>query len=162
MKLEFQLSKASVQKTKEAILQYQKTYRKTMEDIMKQVAKDSEKYARKKLIEYGAFYSGHTYNSIYILISSYNRFKLHFGGASSYIEYGTGIVGKQNPHPKASELGITYDVNSHGYDGWYYYDDVSHKIKKTLGMPSRPFINDTRKYMKNRFNYLVKKHLGGK
>lgn len=41
---------------------------------------------------------------------------------SAYVEYGTGIRGKNNPHPDVDIIGYAYDVNSHGEIGWIYYD----------------------------------------
>ncbi len=37
-------------------------------------------------------------------------------------EFGTGIVGSQNPHiaEELAKEGYTYDVNSHGEAGWWY------------------------------------------
>lgn len=37
----------------------------------------------------------------------------------TYREYGTGIVGSENPHPDISS-GWIYDVNEHGEKGWIY------------------------------------------
>ena len=37
-----------------------------------------------------------------------------------YVEFGTGITGKSNPHPESSEWGWKYDVNEHGEKGWTY------------------------------------------
>lgn len=39
---------------------------------------------------------------------------------SEFAEFGTGIVGSNNPHPEASSQGWTYDVNNHGEKGWVY------------------------------------------
>lgn len=40
----------------------------------------------------------------------------------TYKEYGTGIVGSQNPHvaEALSSMGWKYDVNQHGEKGWFY------------------------------------------
>ena len=40
----------------------------------------------------------------------------------TYHEYGTGIVGSQNPHvaEALSSIGWKYDVNQHGEKGWFY------------------------------------------
>lgn len=39
---------------------------------------------------------------------------------AKYVEFGTGIVGKSNPNPKAGEFGWSYDTNDHGEKGWVY------------------------------------------
>lgn len=36
----------------------------------------------------------------------------------AYVEFGTGIIGKQNKHKKAKKSKYEYDVNKHGKKGW--------------------------------------------
>lgn len=43
----------------------------------------------------------------------------------TYIEFGTGIVGEQNQHELASELGYQYDLNKHGEQGWSFVQENS-------------------------------------
>ena len=76
-----------------------------------------------------------------------------------YVEFGTGVVGKDNPHPnyKGYTLGYNYDRNGRGELGWWYptdesdpnpYKSVSANGKLyawTKGMPSRPFMYNTAK-----------------
>ncbi len=40
----------------------------------------------------------------------------------TYHEYGTGIVGSQNPHvtEALASIGWKYDINQHGEKGWFY------------------------------------------
>lgn len=49
----------------------------------------------------------------------------------TYIEFGTGIVGKGNPHELADENDYQYDVNAHGETGWTftYYTDNKLDVK---------------------------------
>ena len=58
-----------------------------------------------------------------------------------YVEFGTGVVGSQSPHPNPN--GYRYDVNAHGDKGWVYYDDDSGKFRWTKGFKSRPFMYNT-------------------
>lgn len=51
----------------------------------------------------------------------------------TYREYGTGIVGSENPHPDAMS-GWIYDVNEHGEKGWIY--PTSDGYKWTKGIPA--------------------------
>lgn len=76
-------------------------------------------------------------------------------GYAVYVEFGTGVVGKRNPHPDTAILGWIYDVNSHGELGWWYPTDDSdvnptkRRAKSgklyawTKGLPSRPFMYET-------------------
>lgn len=60
-----------------------------------------------------------------------------------FVEFGTGVVGSRNSHPKAGELGYRYDVNEHGDEGWWYYNDRDQKWHWTKGFKSRPFMYNT-------------------
>lgn len=62
-------------------------------------------------------------------------------GHAVYVEFGTGVVGALDPHPQASPS--RYDVNGHGWDGWFYYNDRKQKIQWTAGVGSRPFLWET-------------------
>ena len=50
-----------------------------------------------------------------------------------FVEFGTGMVGAGHSHPNASEHGWAYDTNSHGNEGWYYYDPDRGKVRFTKG-----------------------------
>lgn len=39
---------------------------------------------------------------------------------AKFVEFGTGVTGSENSHPKSSEFGWSYDVNEHGEKGWFY------------------------------------------
>lgn len=67
-----------------------------------------------------------------------------------YVEYGTGVVGSENPHPHPWE----YDVNGHGDKGWFYptTEEDPNPRKHTYngqlygwtkGQASRPFMYRT-------------------
>lgn len=71
-----------------------------------------------------------------------------------YWEYGTGMIGEQNPHPNP-DIWI-YDIHKHGQGGWVYTAEQgqltqwSKKIKDkdlyhTKGMPAQPFMYSTYK-----------------
>lgn len=62
-------------------------------------------------------------------------------GFAAYVEYGTGIVGKNSPSPNASIKGIVYDRNNHGEKGWKYFKNG--KFRWTRGQTSKPFMYET-------------------
>lgn len=66
---------------------------------------------------------------------------------SAFCEFGTGVVGKGAQHPEPAP-GWIYDSNEHGEDGWWYYDDQGRKWW-TKGMPSRPYMYDTARMLRN-------------
>lgn len=59
------------------------------------------------------------------------------GDYAMFVEYGTGIIGRDESHPKPD--GWAYDVNEHGEAGWIYPKDDG-TFGWTRGMPSRPFM----------------------
>lgn len=75
-----------------------------------------------------------------------------------YVEYGTGVVGGDNPHPEMDgrwapppisyttasgeeRVYTQYDTYGHGLAGWTY--EKGEHLYHTIGMPSRPFMYDT-------------------
>lgn len=75
---------------------------------------------------------------------------------AAFVEYGTGIIGADNPHPEPQEW--EYDTNGHGMAGWFYpvsdnpqskawHPDgrkaAGVKLAWTRGMPARPFMYNT-------------------
>lgn len=65
-----------------------------------------------------------------------------------FVEYGTGVVGANNPHPEPAP-GWAYDVNAHGEKGWTYFDEKQNRYRWTKGEPAHAFVFRTREYMKN-------------
>lgn len=58
---------------------------------------------------------------------------------AALVEYGTGIVGSgTHPQPK---MGYQYDVNEHGDEGWYFYDQEGN-LHWTKGMEAHRFLYD--------------------
>ncbi len=86
------------------------------------------------------------------------------GGYCKYIEFGTGVrgLGSQHPSPEylaimqwAYNSGATIFTTKDGREGWYYpADDGSWRF--TEGMPSRPFMFETAKYLKSEAARLAK------
>lgn len=62
-----------------------------------------------------------------------------------FVEYGTGIVGKNSPHPGAKDW--RYDINNHGVKGWWYFDDRLNKIRWTRGRAASAFVYKTMKFL---------------
>lgn len=86
----------------------------------------------------------------------------------AFVEFGTGIVGKGNPHPKRRDW--IYDVNGHGDNGWWYPTDNPYPNQPTkyyngklyawtAGMASRPFMYKTWLWGSQHATQIVKKHV---
>lgn len=63
-----------------------------------------------------------------------------------YVEYGTGIIGRDEPHPEA-EGKWDYDVKQHDILGWIYRSDKDGKFHWTQGYVSRPFMYNTLRWL---------------
>ncbi len=65
-------------------------------------------------------------------------------------EMGTGITGKNNPHPNPSKdfTNWKYDVNEHGEKGWRYPKEDG-TFGWTKGLPSRHMFYDTYNQLKD-------------
>lgn len=66
-------------------------------------------------------------------------------------EMGTGVVGKNNPHPKPNDTFASwqYDINEHGEKGWYYPKDDG-TYGWTKGLPSRHMFYDAFNQIKDK------------
>ena len=91
-----------------------------------------------------------------------------------YVEFGTGIVGSNDPHPNTSFMDESweYDINHHGEKGWWYPTTSRDKNKNkkvgangqlyafTKGQRSRPFMYNTWLYSRRIAVKIFNKHLG--
>ena len=79
-----------------------------------------------------------------------------------YVEYGTGVIGDMSGHPERDRLGIQYDLNGHGWDGWTYKGRDG-KFHHTYGMESRPFmyytLRDLEKYVEQNGGQIVAEYI---
>lgn len=75
-----------------------------------------------------------------------------------FVEYGTGIVGAQNPHPEPD--GWQYDVNGHGTKGWWYYDPRQERSRWTRGQAAKAFVYKTARYIKENAPVELRRQLG--
>ena len=92
-------------------------------------------------------------------------------GYATFVEYGTGIVGADSPHPQPSRNGWVYDINEHGEEGWWYPSRESDPnptkylsksgqwMAWTKGMPSRPFMYMTWRWTSSRATQIISKHI---
>jgi hypothetical protein len=75
-----------------------------------------------------------------------------------YIEYGTGIVGKQNPPHPDPQIPWGHDVNNYGDSGWTYKGKDG-KYHWTKGQKSRPFMYNTWLYGVQYANRTIKYYI---
>lgn len=70
-----------------------------------------------------------------------------------YVEFGTGIVGEANAHDGDTDIPWEYDVNDHGDSGWWYYASIDGiaKFRWTKGMPARPYMYNTLRWLQDNY-----------
>lgn len=90
--------------------------------------------------------------------------------SAMFIEFGTGIVGANSPHPKPIRGNWIYDTGGHGERGWYYPTTESdpnpwkHYYNGKLygftkGVQSRPYMYKTWLYGTQVISPVVNKHI---
>ena len=79
-----------------------------------------------------------------------------------YVEFGTGVVGAEVPHPNTNFgdgtfSNWTYDSAGHGEYGWSYYKN--NKWNWTLGQQARPFMYLTWLWIRQAGTQIIQKHI---
>ena len=125
------------------VKQFRKDFITKCNQLVKALTEQGAEIARIQVVKLDAFYSGELMNSIGGYYSSATNVGIIRADAyyAAYVEFGTGVVGKQSSHP--SPQGWQYDVNNHGDDGWVYFNDDIGDFRWTKGFKSRPFMYNT-------------------
>ena len=155
------LSVKEIEKAKRKLERYKETLENRVQALIMALTEQGEKIAKVNVVQMGAFDSG----TLEASIEGYYSPLLGCGIIKSdcyyavYCEFGTGQRGSEAQHPKAGELGYQYDINSHGEDGWFFYNAETGKSGWTTGMPSRPFMYDTAMQLRQEVYALAKQKL---
>lgn len=82
---------------------------------------------------------------------------------AEFVEYGTGIKAKESgyKHPELPS-GWKHDSNEHGEAGWWYWNEELYAFINTKGMESRPFMYNTKTWLKDNAAIIAKKELSRK
>ena len=114
-------------------------------ELVSVLCQNGVRIASENIIRYGAIDTGELDATIYYAVSADGTQGVIRTDSQHaiYVEFGTGTCTDRKgsgTHPKAQELGYQYDVNHHGEQGWYYFDDRRNRIRWTKWMRSRPFL----------------------
>lgn len=114
------------------------------EEFVYRMAEEGIALAQLKILDFDAVFSGDLLNSMSLeagdIVSNGVTYYVYTDcDWAAFVEFGTGVVGKENPHPEAN--GWKYDINEHGESGWFYFKGGAWHW--TRGMPSRPFMYET-------------------
>lgn len=128
-------------------------------NVVLEAAENGVDIAKEEMQKKGIPTGGELGDSIHAYMSSSDTATLEAdAGHATFVEFGTGIVGANKPHPEADGRGVTYDRNGHGEAGWTYQKDGNYY--HTKGYRSRPFWYSTGKKLKSLVKKLINKKLG--
>ena len=147
--IKFGLSPKEIQTAVKQLQQYKVDLNRKCQLLIQALTAKGIDIAKFNVQNLGAFYTGELESSIDGYYSPSLGVGIIYAGSfyAVYVEFGTGIIGQQSPHPLSGELGYVYDVNSHGENGWVYFNDRDGQYHWTTGMPSRPFMYNTVKQL---------------
>lgn len=151
-------SEKSIQNAIEELKRYQSELTYKCQLLAEKLAEKGVEIARVQIADLDAIFTGELIQSIHAEYkTSVNGGAVWAVVASSehaiFVEMGTGIVGKENPHPYAvsgEKFSVAYAYGTgktirqlaDGRYGWFYQGDDGNWYF-TEGMPSRPFMYNT-------------------
>lgn len=154
---ELRLNETSIKNCIKYLEAYQKQLESLGSDLTHELTETGVVFAQQNASYMNIYDSGELVNGIDSRYSKKKGYVVSEAPHSAFCEFGTGVVGKGDPHPEPAP-GWQYDVNEHGEEGWWYYDDNGAK-HWTKGMPSRPYMFDTAQMMRDRVPQMAKELL---
>lgn len=141
--IKFSLDTKDIDRAIKEVQQFKKEFIEKCNRLIEALTDYGVEVAKVQVAQLDAWYTGELMESIEGYYSPTYGVGIIKAGAyySAYVEFGTGVVGSQSPHPNPQ--GWQYDVNAHGDEGWIYYDDDSGNFRWTKGFKSRPFMYNT-------------------
>lgn len=146
------LSDKSFRKLARDIREYRKSLSNKCEEFAYRMAEEGVAIAQMKILGFDAVMTGELLDSMNLeagdIVSNGATYYIYTDcDWAAFVEFGTGIVGIENPHPETGLANWKYDVNDHGDAGWWYFNDG--EWHWTKGMPSRPFMYETGKELRD-------------
>lgn len=143
------LTTRSIEDTIREVKEYKRKLNDRVKALIRELVDKGVEIAKVQVRELGAVYTGQLEESITGFFDEETGLGIIRTDCpyAIYVEFGTGVVGKRNPHPEPIE-GWQYDVNEHGDKGWWYFNERDQKWHWTKGMVSRPFMYNTLQLLK--------------
>ena len=136
------LSKQSILQAQNELQKYKRELVQKTDMFVARMTEHGVEFAKMDIAQLDAIESGELQNSMigYYDASLKTGFVIANCPHAAFVEFGTGIRGKNSPHVNPP-AGWEYDTNEHGEEGWYYWD--GDRKRWTAGMGSRPFMYHT-------------------
>lgn len=166
-RLDIKLNEKSIQDAIDWIEHYKKQITDKSYEIARLCAEKGVQIASAKVIAYDAIFTSELVNSIDIKQGKDKGvfFVVADSEHAVFVEFGTGHTGKANPYPGKLPSGYKYVSGkqilanlSKGVYGWFY--PIGDEWYFTEGMPSRPFMHDTKVQLEREIISIVKEVFG--
>jgi len=159
-KFKINLNPREIDRLIKDIKQYKRELTEKVNLLIGELTDYGVEVAKAQVRELGAWYTGELESSITGYFSPSVGVGIIKAGApyAVYVEFGTGVVGKSQPHPSPDDW--RYDINEHGESGWWYFNDYTGHPQWTKGMPSRPFMYNTARELENACERIAREVFG--
>lgn len=152
------LSATEIQKAIQEVNRIKTSLNKALESLIRELVDEGKEIAKLEIASLGAFDTGELLGSIDGYYDESKGMGVIFTDCpyAVFVEYGTGIVGANSPHPNPIS-GWNYDSNDHGESGWWYEKEKgSGDFRWTKGSPSKPFMYETWWQLSTRIKKIAK------
>lgn len=158
--IKFSLDERDIDRAINEVKLFKKVFLEKCNRLIDALTAYGEEVAKVEVARLDAIFTGELWNSIGGYYSPTYNVGIIKAGAyyAAYVEFGTGVVGSQSPHPNPQTW--QYDINAHGDEGWVYYDDYSGEFKWTKGFKSRPFMYNTARQLEKDCKKIAKEVFG--
>ena len=160
------LDPAEIAKAIQELQEYQKEVESKTRLLVQKLTDYGAEIARVKIVGLGAYYSGELLSGVggYFSPILNAGFVKVTNDHAAFVEFGTGVVGQNNPHKNGEYLskaawqyatGPKIFTTQNGKVGWFYPTDDG-GFRFTEGMKSRPFMYETALELQNKFAQMAK------
>ena len=158
----------SIEEAINELEEYKKDVERRARLLLEKLTEAGVKIAKAKVVEYGIIHDNNLTNSINGFIDGNVGYVRVNDEYAMFFEFGTGPVGKENPHPMD---GVTYRTTpwytqADGKDMAYLYDwtpyigDDGSVYYLASGQPAKPFMYDTALKLRDMFPSIVEEVFG--
>lgn len=159
--IDVELTKSSLNRAIREIRSFRDELTRSMNDLMQKLVDEGISVARIQIASMDAVDTGALEHSIAGYFDPQTRIGYVYSGSmyAIYVEYGTGPIGAESPHPAPETANWEYAIGEHikpgpGGLGWWYmkgsddtFSEEGGEYRWTRGQPSRPFMFNTLEWL---------------